>query len=142
VKYYVLLPHNELVGGEIDNVQWGAILRSVSAHRSYRWVYRDSYKPWRIADYLILNRLMPRSLRSCYEEIVPALSELGQFYDAPAGGPQALAREILAGLAEDDMETIFQSGLHEFLADFIARNNRLGSEISAAYHFTDSAATC
>jgi uncharacterized alpha-E superfamily protein len=35
------------------------------------------------------------------------------------------------------MNAIFQSGLHEFLADFIARNNRLGSEISAAYHFTD-----
>jgi len=142
VKYYVLLPRNELVGGEIDNVQWGAILRSVSAHRSYRWVYKDSYKPWRIADYLILNRQMPRSLRSCYEEIVPALAELGQFYGAPADGPQALARETLAGLAGDDMDTIFQSGLHEFLADFIARNNRVGSEISAAYHFTDSALPC
>ena len=63
VKYYVLLPHNELVGGEIDSAQWAAILRSVSAHRSYRWVYKDSYKPWRIADYLILNRQMPRSLQ-------------------------------------------------------------------------------
>ena len=62
VKYYVLLPHNELVGGEIDSAQWAAILRSVSAHRSYRWVYRESYKPWRVADYLILNRQMPRSL--------------------------------------------------------------------------------
>src|SRR5215510_10473627 len=40
VKYYVLLPHNEPVGGEIDSVQWAAILRSVSAHRSYRWVYK------------------------------------------------------------------------------------------------------
>jgi uncharacterized alpha-E superfamily protein len=33
------------------------------------------------------------------------------------------------------MNKIFQAGLHEFLTDFIARNNRLGSEISAAYHF-------
>jgi uncharacterized alpha-E superfamily protein len=142
VKYYVLLPHNELVGGEIDNVQWGAILRSVSAHRSYRWVYRDSYKPWRIADYLILNRLMPRSLRSCYEEIAPALAQLSQFYGTGPGRPQALAHKILRGLTEGDMETIFQSGLHEFLSDFIACNNRLGTEISATYHFTDTAAAC
>ena len=35
------------------------------------------------------------------------------------------------------MNTIFQSGLHEFLADFIARNNRLASEISSTYHFSD-----
>ena len=136
VKYYVLLPHNELVGGEIDSVQWAAILRSVSAHRSYRWVYKDSYKPWQIADYLILNRQMPRSLRSCYEEIVPALDELGGFYGS-SNGCQALASETRRLLAEGDMNAIFQSGLHEFLAEFIARNNRLGSEISTAYHFTD-----
>ena len=35
------------------------------------------------------------------------------------------------------MSAIFQSGLHEFLAEFIARNNRLGIEISTTYHFAD-----
>ena len=125
MKYYVLLPHSEIVGGEIDSVQWAAILRSVSAHRSYRWVYKESYKPWRIADYLILNRQMPRSLRSCYDEIESALDELGGFYGA-SNGCQALASETRRLLAEGDMNAIFQSGLHEFLADFIARNNRLG----------------
>lgn len=136
VKYYVLLPHSELVGGDIDSAQWSAILRSVSAHRSYRWVYRDSYKPWRVADYLILNRQMPRSLRSCYQEISSALHELSSYYGA-RNGCQALADETLKLLMDGNMTTIFQSGLHEFLADFIARNNRLGSEISAAYHFAD-----
>jgi uncharacterized alpha-E superfamily protein len=136
VKYYVLLPHNEIVGGEIDSAQWAAILRSVSAHRSYRWVYHESYKPWRVADYLILNTQMPRSLRSCYEEIVSALVQLGRFYRT-SNGCQSLACETLRQLEQGDMDTIFQSGLHEFLAEFIARNNRLGSEISTTYHFTD-----
>jgi uncharacterized alpha-E superfamily protein len=136
VKYYVLLPHSALVGGGIDRAQWAAILRSVSAHRSYRWVYRETYKPWSIADYLILNRQMPRSLRSCYEEIVPALTELGRYYGA-SNGCQSLAQETLRLLEAGDMNTIFQSGLHEFLSDFIARNSRLGSEVSAAYHFTE-----
>jgi uncharacterized alpha-E superfamily protein len=141
VKYYVLLPHNELVGGEIDNVQWAAILRSVSAHRSYRWVYKDTYKPWQIADYLILNRQMPRSLRSCYEEIMQALVELGHFY-AARDGPQVLAGDILRQLADGDMNAIFRSGLHEFLTEFIARNDRLGREISSTYHFTDKVVPC
>ena len=136
VKYYVLLPHSELVGGEIDNAQWAAILRSVSAHRSYRWVHKVSYKPWQIADYLILNRQMPRSLRSCYDEIVPALDQLGAYYDN-RNGCQSLAHETRRLLAEGDMNAIFQSGLHEFLGEFIARNNLLGSEISTTYHFTD-----
>ena len=61
----------EMVGGGVDNVQWDAILRSVSAHRSYRWVYKENYQPWSIAEYLILNRQMPRSLRSCYDEMTP-----------------------------------------------------------------------
>ncbi len=136
VKYYVLLPHNEIVGGEIDSVQWAAILRSVSAHRSYRWVYKDSYKPWQIADYLILNRQMPRSLHSCYEEIESALDQLGGFY-GNSNGCQSLARETRRLLIDGDMSAIFQSGLHEFLAEFIARNNRLGNQISTTYHFAD-----
>lgn len=136
VKYYVLLPHSELVGGEIDNAQWAAILRSVSAHRSYHWVYRESYKPWRVADYLILNRQMPRSLRSCYDEIAHALRELNTYYGS-SNGCETHARETLRLLSEANMTTIFQSGLHEFLADFIGRNNGLGSAISKTYHFAD-----
>ena len=36
VKYYVLLPAVSYVGSSMDNFQWESILRSVSAHRSYR----------------------------------------------------------------------------------------------------------
>jgi uncharacterized alpha-E superfamily protein len=79
---------------------------------------------------------MPRSLRSCYDEIVPALDDLAGFYGGRTGC-LGTANETRRLLMEGDMNAIFQSGLHEFLADFIARNNRLGSEISAAYHFTD-----
>ena len=61
---------------------------------------------------------------------------------APSAARRRWHGRSLRELAEGDMETIFQSGLHEFLADFIARNNRLGDEISTAYHFTDSAAKC
>ncbi len=45
-----------------NNVQWESILRSVSAHRSYGWVYEAEYKAANIADFLILNGRMPRSL--------------------------------------------------------------------------------
>ena len=64
VKYYVLLPSISYVGTNLDNYQWESILRSVSAHRSYRWVYDVEYRPGNIADYLILNGRMPRSLTS------------------------------------------------------------------------------
>ena len=134
VKYYVLLPSSNMVGGGVDNVQWEAILRSVSAHRSYRWVYKDSYRSWHIADYLILNRAMPRSLRACYEEIDALLEQLSTLYGDQKPCLET-SKSTLALLEHGDIDTIFQAGLHEFLLDFIARNNRVGHEISEAYSF-------
>ncbi len=136
VKYYHLLPSSEMVGSGTDNFQWTSILRSVSAHRSYRWVFKDSYRPWKIADYLILNRQMPRSLRSCYDELTHALQDLGTLYGA-RHDCLTTAEATRDWLMEGDIQQIFQSGLHEFVQDFIARNNQLGREISQAYHFAD-----
>ncbi len=74
VKYHLLLPENERVGGPLDYFQWTAILRSVSALTAYHWVYRDSLKPWLIADLLILKDEMPRSLASLLREPSCAIS--------------------------------------------------------------------
>ena len=134
VKYYHLLPSSEMVGGGKDNFQWASILRSVSAHRSYRWVFKDSFKPWKIAQYLILNPQMPRSLRSCHDELGEALKNLALLYGTRHACHDTAA-EIRRVLAQDDVQAIFQTGLHQFIQDFINRNNKLGREISAAYCF-------
>ena len=80
VKYHLLLPDNERVGGPLDYFQWAAILRSVSALTAYHWVYRDSLQPWLVADLLILKEEMPRSLASCYEAIVRNLDSISGAY--------------------------------------------------------------
>ncbi len=134
VKYYVLLPQSEIIGGGIDNYQWAAILRSVSAHRSYRWVYRQSYKPWNIAEYLILNKHMPRSLRSCYDFIYTNLDELNKLYQKETKSCQ-LASDRLNGLRKTKITELFQNGLHEFLSDFSVQNNQLSNQISEDFHF-------
>lgn len=138
VKYYVLLPRNQLAGTGVDHVHWKAILRSVSAHRSYRWVYRETFKPWNIADFLILRPQMPRSLHFCYSKISTALSELERRYDQEFACSQE-ARRRLEELASTPIDSIFQSGLHEFLLEFLAHNNRLNSDISTTFHFQDAA---
>ena len=76
VKYHVLLPETEQVGGFVDYYQWGALLRSVGAFRAYRQVYHDTVFPWRIAELLILRADMPRSLHHCYENLTGTLDEL------------------------------------------------------------------
>jgi uncharacterized alpha-E superfamily protein len=132
VKYHVLLPAHARVGGPLDYFQWVSILRSVSARTSYNWVYRDSVKPWLVADLLMLNRQMPRSLASCYENLSRYLDDLAQFYGRQ-GNSQRLARTMLNKLSNASMEQIFQSGLHEFIGSFIAENNRLGGAITEQY---------
>src|SRR5215468_4625713 len=68
VKYHILLPSVEDVGGAVDYYQWAAVLRSVSAFESYRKVYRDVITPLRVAELMILRRDMPRSLHACMRE--------------------------------------------------------------------------
>ncbi len=132
VKYHVLLPREAQVGGPLDYFQWASILRSVSARTSYHWVYRESVKPWLVADLLILNRQMPRSLASCYENINRYLDDLAQFYGRQ-GQAQRLARAMTSRLGNEKMEDIFQSGLHEFITQFLTDNNRVGNAIGDQY---------
>jgi len=132
VKYHVLLPAEEQVGGPLDYFQWAAILRSVSALTSYHWVYRESLQPWLIADLLILKEEMPRSLASCYENIVGHLDKIAQAYGRQ-GPAQKQARALRTRLKNLRIEDIFQSGLHEFIQGFIAENNRINSAIQQQY---------
>jgi uncharacterized alpha-E superfamily protein len=135
VKYHLLLPSSEPIGGSLDYFQWVAILRAVSAATAYHWVYRDRVKPWLIADLLILKRAMPRSLISCYESIDRALDSLARD-DGRSGTAQRQARATHAKLGRSSMTEIFQAGLHEFITAFIEENARLSSSISEQYLFT------
>src|SRR5580658_844233 len=132
VKYHLLLPAQEHVGGPLDYFQWTSILRSVSALTAYHWVYRENVKPWLVADLLMLKDEMPRSLASCNEtpEQTPART-------APPWGRRGSAkrrpRAGRARLQNSKIEGIFQSGLHEFIDGFIEDNNRLGSAVAQQY---------
>ena len=133
VKYHVLLPDEEQVGGYVDYYQWGALLRSVGAFRAYRRVYHDTIYPWRIAELLILREDMPRSLHHCYEVIVATLDDLV--------GKKPLECRRIAGktyalLCYGRIEGVFGEGLHEFLTQFIKRNNELGFQIQEDFLMT------
>jgi uncharacterized alpha-E superfamily protein len=132
VKYHLLLPENEPVGGGLDYFQWSTILREVSALTSYRWVYRESIKPWLVADLLILNRQMPRSLLSCCDDIAHHLDRLAGVY-ARRGPAQRMATATVGRLTGLRIEQIFQSGLHEFITRFIIENARLSTVIAEQY---------
>ena len=135
VKYYILLPQPTDVGSDLDMQQWATILRSVSAHRAYRWFYHDSrYRPWLVAEFLILREQMPRSLVFCYHWINTSLSGLEVLYGKRYGCHDKAAETYMM-LKSGNMDDIFQNGLHEFLASFTTANNSLSHEIARTYNF-------
>ena len=134
VKYHLLLPRGESVGGSLDYFQWTTILRTVSAMTAYRWVYRDSVKPWLVADLLILNRQIPRSLAACYDEILRHLDLLACVH-GKRGPAHRLAAAGHSKLTQTNIDRIFSDGLHEFLTRFITDNNKVGDAIAEQYLF-------
>jgi uncharacterized alpha-E superfamily protein len=130
VKYHILLPHGVGVGSAIDYMQWGALLRSVSAYRTYHHAYKEPIAPVRVAEMLIFNDAFPRSLHACVNDALELLGLIGGPQGAEA---QRLAGELHARLHYGRIESVFSQGLHEFLTNFIADNIALGNEIKSAY---------
>ncbi len=115
IKYFFLLPSPTFVGSPFDNIQWAALLKSVSAFEMYRKRWRRiSHK--HVAEFLILDREFPRAIYYC-------LIAAGQSLHAIAGTPQGqFANEperILGRLRSDldykKIDEIVDGGLHEFL---------------------------
>jgi len=75
VKYHILLPKVDRVGGSLDHYQWTAILQAVSARRNYHWFYKGAVSPWNVAELLILRPEMPRSMRASFDEIIRHLDQ-------------------------------------------------------------------
>ncbi len=123
---------NETVGGSLDYFQWTTILREVSAFNAYHWVYRESIKPLLVADLLILNRQMPRSLLNCCDDVAHNLDRLATIYSR-RGPAQRMATASVGRLAGLRIEQIFQSGLHEFITRFISENARISTVIAEQY---------
>jgi len=130
VKYHVRLPSVKDVGGALDYYQWSALLRSVSSFETYRALYRDQIYPIKVAQLLILERRMPRSLAACFEEVTHAMEHLQGQHDRAA---RRLAGEIYVRLTNADIEEIFHDGLHEYLTECIADMSELGARIQRAY---------
>lgn len=133
VKYHVLLPRSDSVGGVLDYHQWSSILSAVSARRGYHHLYKERVQPKLVAEFLLLRAEQPRSLRCCFDEITQNLDALAQAYGGRAGECHRLAGEMHARLKYGRIEEVFRQGLHEFLTDFINHTIRLGDEIDRFY---------
>lgn len=134
VKYYVLLPSVSQVGSSLDNVQWETILRSVSGVRAYSWLTQGKATPLGIADFLIFDPRMPRSLRYSITKIHSNLKMLEQQY-GDRQTCQTTIDKIDQWLTTSNVNEVFEEGLHEVLTEFLCDIRALGSQIETDFKF-------
>lgn len=130
VKYHVLLPREAEVNGPLDNAQWEQLLRSVHVNRAYMMTHGTEYAARPVADFLILDRRMPRSLAFCAGQVAENLERLGE-----AGEAGERAEALSSRLRGLDVETIILDGLHEFLQGFLAENADVADAVARNYRF-------
>ena len=134
VKYYVLLPSISQIGSSLDNVQWETILRSVAGMRAYRWITQGETSPIGIADFLIFDTRMPRSIAFSVKKIAANLGYLERNYGLRHPCHDQID-VIAARLTHGTIDRVFEDGLHEFITDFLTDIARLGQQIETDYRF-------
>ncbi len=134
VKYHVLLPPDQQVGGLIDESQWLQILRAANSSTAFRHVYRSAVRPDLVVHFLVLSPLSPRSLRNSTEMIVRHL-DLLKVHTGVSAECHFMAYAMMGRLDDLTIDEVFRFGLHEFLTERIEENNRLALAIADAYGF-------
>jgi len=134
VKYHLLLPEGEQVGGVVDRDQWTTILQTVSAVTAYRWLYSEGLRPANVIDLLIARAEMPRSLAASVEEAVDILNLLAK-RTGLHGEADRMARLRQTRLAKTRSGEVIASGLHQYLQAFIAENDLLHMAIGRQFKF-------
>jgi len=134
VKYHLLLPAGEPVGGVVDRDQWTTILQTVSAVTAYRWLYSEGLKPASVIDLLLARAELPRSLAASVEESVELLGLIGK-RTGFQGEADRMARMRHTRMLKTRSGEVIASGLHQFLEAFIEENALLNGAIARQFRF-------
>ncbi len=134
MKYHVLLPSLDEIGGGLDEFQWISLLQAVGVHRAYHFVTRKDVTRDGVTEYLIKNEINPRSLAFCLARTVETLNILQDLYGVRHPCHNT-AETLKMNLQKLSIEEILNWGLHEFLTQFVADIDKLSSEVSTSFAF-------
>ena len=137
VQYFILLPDARDIGSTMDVVRWSALLKSASALAMYRRQH-GRIVPERVADFLILDRLFPRSMHFC---LMKAQESLRKITGSSAGTFRNLAEQRMGRLCSNmdytTIDNVIEQGLHEYIDDFQSQLNLVADAIRDDFFTTD-----
>jgi uncharacterized alpha-E superfamily protein len=136
VKYFILLPHPNDVGSNLDYVQWAALLKAISALEAYRRRH-GRIQPDRLVEFLLLDHDFPRSVLCC---LIKAQQCLHAITGTPMGYFSNPAEKRLGHLCADlvysGVDEVFARGLHEFTDNLQTRMNLVDEAVFATFFST------
>ncbi len=139
VKYFILLPDPKNVGTPMDAIQWAALLECTSALQMYR-KFHGRIVPLKVADFLILDRLFPRSMHFCIirvEESLHAVTGVaGGGFSNPA---EKQVGRLKAELDYTHIDDVISQGMHQFIDRFQGQLNHVGAAIHESFFQRDPA---
>lgn len=134
MKYHILLPTGENVGGNVDTIQWMAVLKSCSALEAYCKLYVSRVAPWKVAEFLITHREFPRSIRYCVDSLDTALHRISGVDESRYGNEaERLSGRLCSDLDYATIGEIFEAGLHEYLTQIQERLVEVSDAMYATY---------
>ena len=137
VKYFYLLPKTDDVGTTIDNIQWAALLRSVSALQAYRQRH-GQIDVDNVIDLLLLNDEFPRSVRFCVELVKDSVRRMsGSGIGRYTNDAERLCDQLASQLACSRAGDIVNAGVHEYIDTLQGKLNQIGAAIAEAFFVVD-----
>ncbi|TGG86616.1 MAG: alpha-E domain-containing protein [Aphanocapsa feldmannii 288cV] len=136
VKYFLILPRQEAVGGMLDQLQWISLLRTAGAYQMFRQNTRKAISPTGVAGFLLLDEHFPRSVCYCLNGIAAAvdyLTDQRSDRDVELGRFLALLR---SRWCTSRFEDLISQGLHESIDSLQAGLNTLHCHIEARFFTT------
>ncbi|MCX5949573.1 MAG: alpha-E domain-containing protein [Cyanobacteria bacterium] len=142
VKYFLLLPTHEEVGGVLDELQWIALLRTAGAYQMFRQSRQQAIAPEAVAAFLLLDPIFPRSVRYCLERISDTLRIIrSSAVPGPPDDLECLAGLMLARWSFTRIDELIANGLHEAIDHLQQDLNRLHDLIEARYFIASNSST-
>jgi uncharacterized alpha-E superfamily protein len=142
VKYHILLPKVEDVGGALDTAHWTTILRSCSAISYFQYSGFSEIVAWNVAQLLILSPTFPRSIRFCVRELNNALRHIsGSAPGAYVNECDRLSGRLVSELDYCSIGEIFQRGLHEYIDELQLKLININRELQNTYIFSPQTST-
>ncbi|MFV9503466.1 MAG: alpha-E domain-containing protein [Oscillochloridaceae bacterium umkhey_bin13] len=95
---------------------WVALLKCATAFEAYCKVYTADVQPARVAEYLLLDAELPRSVRFAADRIQRGLHAIAQSTGSRGGGrAERLAGRLRAALDYGQMDEILADDMHAYL---------------------------